>query len=197
MTPTDRFLFHFRPHWGWVNDPNGLIEWHGVHHLFFQHKPDWPHSDSLHWGHATSTDLISWTEQPIALTPGDSGEYDDGGCLSGCAVVTAEDCVAILYTAQHDGRQLPALATSTDPGLDMWTKSRANPVIPRLPPLTGLTDMRDHAVVREGPRWRQVLAAGRDRTRNGTRAPDEPPEGDGRGGLLVVRHALRPRTVHA
>ena len=67
--------YHFLPEKNWMNDPNGPIFHDGVHHLFYQYNPtDW-HWGNLHWGHATSRDLVHWDHQPIALYPAvDRGE---------------------------------------------------------------------------------------------------------------------------
>ena len=61
--------FHFTPKGNWMNDPNGLFYADGTYHLYFQY---WPYGNvwgPMHWGHATSNDLIKWDEQPIALYP--------------------------------------------------------------------------------------------------------------------------------
>lgn len=63
--------FHFSPKKVWMNDPNGLYYKDGVYHLFFQHYPDGNKWGPMHWGHATSKDLVKWEEQPIALYPDD------------------------------------------------------------------------------------------------------------------------------
>ncbi|MDD0859777.1 hypothetical protein NHF46_22945 [Arthrobacter alpinus] len=60
---------HGRPDQGWINDPNGCIYVDGTYHVFFQLNPDAPIHGNIHWGHATSTDLVRWTQQPIALYP--------------------------------------------------------------------------------------------------------------------------------
>lgn len=74
-----RPAFHFTPKFGWMNDPNGLsfvVPSGGgppVYHLFFQANPcstcaTWaPPScgeKCNQWGHATSPDLVTWTQQP-------------------------------------------------------------------------------------------------------------------------------------
>ena len=65
-----RGQFHFSPQSGWMNDINAPLYYHGVYHLFYQHNPHGLYWDTMHWGHATSTDLVHWTQQPIALEPG-------------------------------------------------------------------------------------------------------------------------------
>jgi beta-fructofuranosidase len=69
---------HYSPTRGWMNDPNGLIHWQGRHHLFYQHNPDGTEFTNQHWGHASSADLLTWTEHEVALFPGphESAPYD-------------------------------------------------------------------------------------------------------------------------
>ena len=62
-----RPFVHFTPKYGWINDPNGLTYENGTWHLFAQHYPDEPIWGPMHWLHATSTDLLHWTEHGIAL----------------------------------------------------------------------------------------------------------------------------------
>ena len=71
--------YHFLPPSNWMNDPNGVIEWNGQYHLFYQHNPNHPFWDNMHWGHAVSDDLVHWVDLPIALTPSTSGA-DEAGC---------------------------------------------------------------------------------------------------------------------
>ncbi|MBL7162036.1 MAG: hypothetical protein ISS57_05465 [Anaerolineales bacterium] len=77
--------YHFLPSANWLNDPNGVIQWEGTYHLFYQHNPCAPNWGVMHWGHAISRDLVHWQHQPIALalTP---GAADAGGCWSGYCV---------------------------------------------------------------------------------------------------------------
>ncbi len=69
---------HFSAAYGWINDPNGLVYHDGVYHLYFQYNPFAPTWGNMHWGHATSTDLIHWTEQDIGLFPDDTGTMFSG-----------------------------------------------------------------------------------------------------------------------
>ncbi len=66
---------------GWNNDPNGLIYVNGVYHMYYQYNWDEDNSKTdtswgnMSWGHATSTDLVHWQEQKVALPKGLDG-YD-------------------------------------------------------------------------------------------------------------------------
>ncbi|KAM0080843.1 hypothetical protein ACKRZS_006996 [Fusarium odoratissimum] len=80
--------YHYTPFQGWINDPAGLVEFHGTHHLFSQYYPDAPLWGPMHWAHATSTDSVHWREQPVALYPAKvSNSSDDSGRFTGSAVV--------------------------------------------------------------------------------------------------------------
>ncbi len=163
-------LLHLTPATGWMNDPNGLVEVDGVHHLFFQHHPEAPTFGVMRWGHATSTDLVTWTEHPTALAP-TPGSADAGGCWSGCAVELPEGRRAVLYTGvlppEEGGpsRATAVRAVATDDALSSW-RADHEPVIADWPPLDPpLTDWRDHTVLRTRdaggrPHWRQLVAAG-------------------------------------
>ena len=43
---------HFTPKEKWMNDPNGMVYYKGVYHLFFQYYPDSTVWGPMHWGHA-------------------------------------------------------------------------------------------------------------------------------------------------
>ncbi|WP_077034956.1 glycoside hydrolase family 32 protein [Pelomonas sp. KK5] len=82
--PTEawRPRYHYAPERNWMNDPNGLVWLDGEYHLFYQYNPegdDWGH---ISWGHAVSTDLVSWQELPVAIPA-----TERMMAFSGCAVV--------------------------------------------------------------------------------------------------------------
>lgn len=161
-----RPAFHFSPKKGWMNDPNGMFYKDGVYHLFFQHYPDDTRWGPMHWGHATSADMINWAEQPIALFPDDHGYI-----FSGSAVVDFNNTsgfgkdgktpVVAIYTNHHmegekAGRtdyQTQSIAYSLDNG-STWTKYETNPVI-RNP---GIADFRDPKVIWYAPKNKWVMA---------------------------------------
>ena len=64
--------FHFSPDFGWMNDPNGLWTNGSTYHLYYQYNPaDTVWALPLYWGHATSTDLITWenADNPLPIGP--------------------------------------------------------------------------------------------------------------------------------
>lgn len=149
--------YHFLPREGWLNDPNGLIQWKGTYHLFYQHNPDGAWHGTIHWGHAKSRDLVHWTHLPIALAP-TPGSPDEDGCFSGCAVGD-HGVPTIIYTGVQGERQLPCLATSDDE-LITWHKSPRNPIIVAPPSDLDTVIFRDHSVWNEAGVWYQVIGSG-------------------------------------
>jgi beta-fructofuranosidase len=115
---------HIRPPRGWVNDPNGICLIDGTYHVFFQYNPNAPSHGNVHWGHASSTDLVRWRHHPPALVPR-PGMIDSAGCWSGC--VTDDNGVpTAIYTANPDDarRAVVALARS-DRSLITWEQEEA------------------------------------------------------------------------
>nr|WEI57625.1 putative GH32 family protein [Oppiella nova] len=151
-----RPAYHFVAPAGWLNDPNGVCQRDGVYHLFYQYNPTGPCHHSIQWGHATSTDLMQWTDRPIALRPSDG--HDEEGCWSGVLVDDGTRPV-LVYSGHRDDRQTAMLAYG-DESLDHWTKEPSNPVIAAPPAGTDITAFRDHCVWREGGVWRQIIGSG-------------------------------------
>ncbi len=159
----DRPRYHFQPAANWMNDPNGLIQWKGEYHLFYQYNPHGPLHGTIHWGHAASRDLAHWTHLPIALAPTPGGP-DSGGCWSGCAV-NHDGIPTVMYTGVTDApagarhRESQCIATSND-GLLTWTKYPSNPVIAAPPPGIDTIGFRDPFVWREGQGWACIIGSG-------------------------------------
>lgn len=93
-----RPAIHFSPTSGFMNDPNGLI-FDGTHyHLYYQYDPFAPYAGRVHWGHAISTDMLHWQDQPIAIP-----ETKDGEAYTGCAVMDAKNASGLFSTTQTTG----------------------------------------------------------------------------------------------
>jgi len=161
---------HFSPPQMWMNDPNGMVYHKGEYHLFYQHYPDSAVWGPMHWGHATSKDLIHWDHLPIALFPDSLGMIFSGGAVvdeknsSGFGTAANPPLIAI-YT-RHDAEmekkgkndyETQCLAYSLDDGRT-WTKYADNPVIKN----AGQRDFRDPKFFwhEESGKWILVLAAG-------------------------------------
>ncbi|MEV0733592.1 family 43 glycosylhydrolase [Polymorphospora sp. NPDC050346] len=145
------------------------------YHLFFLfasralHDPERRHRRAA-IGHATSTDLKTWTRVADALVPSDAPAFDDLATWTG-SIIKAPDAWYMFYTGTTDVnghiRQQIGLATSTD--LMTWHKAANNPIL--------TTD----------PRWYEPLGDG---------WPDEhwrdpwvlaDPDGDGWHMLITTR----------
>lgn len=151
--------FHFLPAANWMNDPNGVIQWEGRYHLFYQYNPDGAYHANMHWGHAVSDDMIHWEELPIALTP-TPGSYDQGGIFSGC-IIDDNGIPTALYTGVNDDYsvQIQCLAVGS-PDLLTWQKPNTNPIIGSTPTAMGQTgDFRDPFVWQEVGGWYMVVGS--------------------------------------
>ena len=141
---------HFTARDTWLNDPNGLLYHDGLYHLFFQNNPTGNTWGNMSWGHATSTDLVAWTEQDVAI-PATAEEM----AFSGSAVVDVHNSAGFAEPGQT---ALVAIYTSTQPQFDRpsvqaqslaysiddgktWTRYKGNPVLD-----IGSTEFRDPKV---------------------------------------------------
>ena len=111
--------FHGMPSGGWTNECHGLTYSDGKYHIFFQKNANGPYMARLHWGHISSENLYKWTEEPIAIAPGEW--YDIKGCWSGC-VYDDDNGINAIYTAVDNGKARIVKATPDDKGLVAWTK---------------------------------------------------------------------------
>ena len=66
---------------GWNNDTNGMIYYDGVYHMFYQFNPAGNTWGNMHWGHATSTDMIHYKEEDVALRPDFLGAVYSGSAI--------------------------------------------------------------------------------------------------------------------
>lgn len=110
-----RNQYHFSPFINWMNDPNGLIYFKGLYHIFYQAYPNENKWGLMHWGHAVSENLINWTHLPIALHPQKMliGSNDlFGGAYSGSAVEKDSDIV-LLFTRHFQSKTFNEIFSET------------------------------------------------------------------------------------
>ncbi|WP_084423438.1 glycoside hydrolase family 32 protein [Cohnella thermotolerans] len=151
--------YHFTPLRNWMNDPNGPFQRDGEYHLFYQHNPSGTEWGDIHWGHATSLDLVNWKRLPVALAP--SRELGELHCYSGCSVVNGDE-VTLFYTSIGEGERNATTGAQqwTAKGNDLrtWRKPAVNPIL--TVDIHGdlrITEWRDPYVWRDQEEWKMLL----------------------------------------
>ncbi len=135
---------HLSAERNWINDPNGLVYENGTYHAFYQHNPHGNSWGNMSWGHSTSTDLIHWTQQPVAMEASEAEEIFSGSIVldthnaSGLGTAGNPPMVALYTSAYGKGGARPAgvqaqsLAYSLNHGKS-WRKYKGNPVLDLAP----------------------------------------------------------------
>lgn len=157
--------YHFRPPFGWMNDPNGFGRFGGRPHLFYQHYSHGLRWNTMHWGHAISTDYIHWHHMPIFLFPSEdlmARPDRRGGAFSGSAIpLENEPGIRVFFTEQVIEREPETQIQLTATSHNIITASHAEVILAHRPTGLGLTlDFRDPYVVK-GPDglWKMVLGS--------------------------------------
>lgn len=95
--------YHYSAQNSWLNDPNGLVYFNGIWHMYYQTNPGSNVNGNMHWGHAVSDDLIHWSEKDIALYP-----YPDGtGYMWSGTAYADDEIVRDFLMRQEAGSSLP------------------------------------------------------------------------------------------
>lgn len=156
-----RPIFHHTPPYAWMNDPNGMFYDDNTQtwHLYYQWGPYGSTWNNMTWRHSSSKDLISWTDEGVAIMPNALGTIFSGSC-----VVDKENtagfgagAVIALYTAASES-QRQCLAYSTDGG-KTFQNYAGNPIL-----AAGIPDFRDPNMFwnDEIKAWNLILAAGQE-----------------------------------
>ncbi len=164
LIPMYRLKYHLMGEYGWINDPNGFIQFKDNYHLFYQHYPYDAVWGPMHWGHAVSKDLIKWTYLPIALAP--NKDYDRDGCFSGSAI-EKDGILYLVYTGhintgddkRRDYRQVQNIAFSDD-GV-RFNKYEKNPIIDdkQIPDKASKKDFRDPKIFKIGDTYYLLIGS--------------------------------------
>ena len=154
-----RPVYHHTPAWGWMNDPNGMFYKDGVWHLYFQYNPYGSKWENMSWGHSTSTDLVNWNHEPLALFGDGLGTIFSGSCVldKNNTAGYGDSTVVAFYTSAGPS-QTQSMAYSTDGG-KTFTKYENNPII-----TSPSRDFRDPHVFwnEEAGFWNMILAVGQE-----------------------------------
>ncbi|WP_429154194.1 glycoside hydrolase family 32 protein [Aeromonas media] len=151
-----------RPRWhlaapvGLLNDPNGFIEHDGRYHLFYQWNPLGCEHRNKGWGHVSSTDLLHWQHEPVALLPTEA--YESHGCYSGSAVSDEQGRLTLIYTGNvkyPDGSRTAFQCLARADGEGGFAK--LGPVLNLPEGYSG--HVRDPKVWHDGQQWLMVLGA--------------------------------------
>lgn len=120
---------HIAPPAGWLNDPNGLCQYKGIYHAFYQLAYFQPEGGLKFWGHCTSKDLLHWDFQGVPLCP--DQPFDCHGTYSGSALIE-DDLMYLYYTGnvkfmgEHDyintGRASNTVMAVSRDGVQIDTK---------------------------------------------------------------------------
>ena len=161
--------FHLAPRKGWLNDPNGLCQFHGTYHVFYQADPAWPAPGKKGWGHFASRDLVRWEDLGEALMP--SIPEDADGVYSGSALVVAGsapnggDLLRLYYTGNvkyegdhvHTGRDANEIMVTSEDGISLSDKEVL--LRPEDYPSDLTRHVRDPKVWEQDGRYYMVLGA--------------------------------------
>ena len=91
----DRLKFHLMPKTGWLNDPNGLCQFNGTYHIYYQYTPFEPTGELKTWGHYTTKDFIHYEDFGPVVFPDE--DMDAHGVYSGSAFIE-DDTIHYFYT---------------------------------------------------------------------------------------------------
>lgn len=159
--PGYRPAYHLTPDQRWMNDPQRPLFLDGVWHYYYLYNADYPEGNGTEWFHATSTDLVHWKNEGVAIQKFRNGL---GDIETGSAVVDTEGtagfgkgAVIAVLTQQDDGVQRQSVFYSTDKGYSFQSYGQ-NPVMEN----PGAEHWRDPRLVRDDAnnQWLMLLAEG-------------------------------------
>lgn len=160
-----RPIFHAIPNSAWTNESYGLIYFNQKYHLFFQKNPNGPYLYFMHWGHLSSSDLINWKEEKIALAPG--ANLESFGIWSGCSILDKTGFPQFFYTGVNGNWASINKAISIDSSLIELKKSDLNPIIDRAPSKYPNIDFRDPFIFETNGYYYMIIGSGKPSNKGG------------------------------
>lgn len=144
-----------------MNDPQRPFWLDGLWHYYYLYNAGYPEENGTEWYHLTSTDLVHWKDEGVAIEKYKNGL---GDIETGSAVVDYENsagfgkgAVIAVMTQQDDGIQRQSLFYSTDKGYT-FKPYDGNPVMDN----PGEQHWRDPKIIRDDAnnQWVMALAEG-------------------------------------
>ncbi|HLR70833.1 MAG TPA: glycoside hydrolase family 32 protein, partial [Pseudogracilibacillus sp.] len=162
-----RLNFHVMPETGWLNDPNGAIQFDGLYHIYYQYVPETPLGGATHWGHMTSKDMVNFKQEPIFMSPDQT--FDIDGVYSGSGI-EKDGKLHFFYTGNvkqpgdydyiYNGREQNVVHVVSKDGFEI---ERREVVIPHADFPEGFTDhIRDPKLLEKDGIYYMVLGARTD-----------------------------------
>ncbi|WP_141432400.1 glycoside hydrolase family 32 protein [Bacillus sp. 03113] len=159
MTENFRPLYHITPPSEWMSDVQRPIYINGVHHFYYLYNKDFSIGENgTEWRHATSTDLVHWKDEGVAIHK--YGGNPAGDPWTGSAVVDTNNTAGfgagaiIALVTMPPEYQSTHLWYSTDNGnsFSYYGLVQYNP--------TGNADFRDPKVIWHEPtqKWVMLMA---------------------------------------
>ncbi|MFE4834994.1 glycoside hydrolase family 32 protein [Arthrobacter sp. NPDC056691] len=149
--------YHLTPAKEWMNDPQRPFLLDGVWHYYYLYNADHPEGNGTEWFHVTSTDLVHWKDEGVAIEKFKNGL---GDIETGSAVVDQDNsagfgkgAVVAVMTQQDKGVQRQSLFYSTDKGYT-FKAADGNPVMDN----PGAQHWRDPKIIRDEARGQWVMA---------------------------------------
>ncbi len=153
--------YHITPGKNWMNDPQRPVLLDGLWHYYYLYNAGYPNENGTEWYHLTSTDLVHWKDEGVAIAKYKNGL---GDIETGSAVVDHDNSagfgrgtVIAVLTQQDQGIQRQSLFYSTDNGYT-FTAYAQNPVMEN----PGAPNWRDPKIIRDEAhgQWVMTLAEG-------------------------------------
>ncbi|MBT2549221.1 glycoside hydrolase family 32 protein [Arthrobacter sp. ISL-65] len=149
--------YHLTPAKEWMNDPQRPFLLDEVWHYYYLYNADHPEGNGTEWFHVTSTDLVHWKDEGVAIEKFKNGL---GDIETGSAVVDRDNtagfgkgAVVAIMTQQDKGVQRQSLFYSTDKG-HTFKAADGNPVMEN----PGAQHWRDPKIIRDENRGQWVMA---------------------------------------
>lgn len=142
--------WHMAPPCGLLNDPNGLCQIHGVHHIFYQWFPAGPVHGLKYWRHVTTRDFVHYQDCGVGMAP--DQPFDRFGCYTGMALREGEGA-RLYYTGICSQEKEPCTCTAWFDGQQIVERKE---LLARDPSVTTI-NYRDPCVWKENDDYHMLV----------------------------------------